>query len=285
MTALAPSPAPRSGRGPFARARWLLARRAVQVLILACFLAGPLAGIWLIKGNLASSLFLNTVPLSDPFVLAQTIAAGHLPEATALIGAAITVVFYALVGGRVFCSWVCPVGVVTDAAAWLRRRFRLPAGRSPSRHTRHAVLAAVLIACALSGSAVWEAVNPVSLTQRALIFGGSLAWTAVAAVFVYDLLVAPHGWCGHLCPHGAAWSLIGAKPIARISAQASSRCDDCGDCFAVCPEPQVIPAALKARHGAGPVIDDAACTNCARCIDVCDREVFRFTHRWDSRRT
>ena len=70
----------------------------------------------------------------------------------------------------------------------------------------------------------------------------------------------------------------------RISAQASSRCNDCGDCYAVCPEPQVIPVALKGKDGAGPVIRSADCTNCGRCIDVCSTDVFRFTHRWDSRR-
>jgi polyferredoxin len=58
---------------------------------------------------------------------------------------------------------------------------------------------------------VWESVNPVSLTQRALIFGGTAAWGAAAAVFLFDLLVAPRGWCGHLCPVGAAYALIGTR--------------------------------------------------------------------------
>ena len=53
------------------------------------------------------------------------------------------------------------------------------------------------------GHTVWEAVNPVSMTQRALIFGGTVAWGAVAAVFLFDLLIAPRGWCGHVCPVGA----------------------------------------------------------------------------------
>ena len=56
------------------------------------------------------------------------------------------------------------------------------------------------------------------MTQRALIFGGALAWGVVAAVFVFDLLVAPRGWCGHLCPVGAAYALIGRKSLLRVSA-------------------------------------------------------------------
>jgi len=264
--------------------RFLLLRRLSQLLVLALFLAGPLAGVWLIKGNLSSSLLLGTVPLTDPFVLAQVLATRHMPELSALVGAGLVLLFYALLGGRVFCSWVCPVNVVTDGAAWLRRRLRINTGRAPRGGLRHALVLAVLVASALAGSTVWEAVNPVSLTQRALIFGGSVAWGAAAAVFLFDLLVAPRGWCGHVCPVGAAYALIGSQSLLRVSARHASRCNDCADCFAVCPEPQVIALPLKGKAGQGPVITDRQCTNCGRCIDVCAPAVFTFTHRFDSNR-
>lgn len=264
--------------------RWLLTRRVVQTLILGLFLLGPWAGVWVLKGNLSSSRLLDVVPLSDPFVLLQTMAAGHWPELSALTGGLIVVVFYFLAGGRSFCSWVCPVNPVTDLAAWLRRRLRIGTGRTPDRHLRHALLAAALLGCAITGTTLWESVNPVSLTQRALIFGGLTALWAVGVVFVFDLLIAQRGWCGHLCPHGALYALIGRGAVLRVSAQGSSRCHDCGDCYAVCPEAHVIMPALKARDGHGPVITNEACTNCGRCVDVCSTHVFRFTHRWDKRR-
>ncbi len=264
--------------------RYLLMRRATQLGVMALFLLGPLAGVWLVKGNLASSLTLGVLPLTDPFVLAQVLAARHMPELSALIGAGIVVAFYALVGGRAFCAWVCPVNVVTDAAAWLRRKFNITTGRAPRGHLRHWLLGAVLLASALSGTAAWESVNPVSFTQRAIVFGGGVAWGVTAAVFLSDLLVAPRGWCGHLCPVGAAYALIGQASLLRVSARHSSRCNDCADCYAVCPEPQVIPIALKGKQGASPVIASAACTNCGRCIDVCGPDVFTLTHRFDTRR-
>lgn len=265
--------------------RLLLLRRATQLAIFALFLLGPLAGVWVVRGNLSSSMTLDVLPLTDPFVLAQVLAARHLPGASALLGAAIVLGFYALVGGRSFCSWACPVNVVTDAAAWLRRRLHITTGRAPRGGLRHWLLAAVLVACAASGLTVWEGVNPVSMTQRALIFGGSVAWGALAAVFVFDLLVAPRGWCGHVCPVGAAHALIGRASVLRVGARHASRCNDCADCYAVCPEPQVIAMPLKGKDGAGPVITSGDCTNCGRCIDVCAPDVFRFTHRWDQRRS
>ena len=264
--------------------RWLLLRRAVQLGILALFALGPWAGVWIVKGNLSSSLTLGVLPLTDPFVLVQTVATGHWPEAAALIGAVIVLGFYALVGGRAYCAWVCPVNPVTDAAAWLRTHFRIRSGRAPNRALRLWLLAAVLVASALTGGAVWEFVNPVSLTQRALIFGGALAFAGVAAVFVFDLLIAPRGWCGHVCPMGAAYALLGRASVLRVAATHASRCNDCADCYAVCPEPHVIIAPLKAKAGARPVITSGDCTNCGRCIDVCATDVFTFTHRFDARR-
>jgi len=264
--------------------RFLLLRRLSQLAIIGLFLLGPLAGLWIIKGNLSGSLLLDVLPLTDPFVLAQVLFTRHLPETSALIGAGVVIVFYGLAGGRVFCSWVCPVNVVTDFAAWLRHTFKLTAGRTPDASLRYWLIAAILLACALTGQAVWEYVNPVSMTQRALIFGGTAAWGAAAAVFVFDLLIAPRGWCGHVCPVGAAYALIGAKSLLRVSARHASHCNDCADCYAVCPEPQVIVAPLKAKDGVGPVIKDSACTNCGRCIDVCGPDVFVFTHRFDTRK-
>lgn len=271
-------------KGWLAAHRFLILRRLSQLSIFVLFLLGPLAGVWIVKGNLSSSLTLGVLPLTDPFVLAQVLATRHWPEMSALLGAAIVIAFYATVGGRVFCSWVCPVNVVTDSAAWLRRKLKITTGRAPRGGLRYWLLGAVLLASAITGSTVWESVNPVSMTQRALIFGGTVAWGATAAVFLFDLLIAPRGWCGHVCPVGASYALIGAKSLLRVSARHASRCNDCADCFAVCPEPQVIAFPLKGKAGHGPVITDRECTNCGRCIDVCAPRVFQYTHRMDHQR-
>ena len=263
--------------------RWLLARRAVQLGILGAFLLGPLAGLWLVKGNLSYSLTLDTLPLTDWFVLLQTFAAGQVPGRMALIGGLIVIVFYLLVGGRSYCAWVCPVNIVTDSAAWLRRRLDLRSGRAPAPGLRHALLGVILGLNALLGALVWEWVNPVSLLHRGLLFGFGLGWTVVAGIFLYDLFLAPRGWCGHLCPMGAAYGLLGRFALLRVSAQGRTRCDDCMDCYSVCPEPQVIRPALKALGNAGPVILASACSNCGRCADVCHQNVFRFTTRFDTR--
>lgn len=264
-------------KGWLASHKWLIVRRISQLSILTLFLAGPLAGLWIVKGNLAYSLTLNTLPLSDPYVLLQSLLAGHIPEKMALIGVAIVLVFYFLVGGRVYCSWVCPVNMVTDAAAWLRGRFGIKGGAHISRKLRYWVLGMTLALAAVTGTIAWELINPVSMLHRGLIFGIGMTWTIVLAVFLLDLFVSANAWCGHACPVGAFYSLLGKWSPLRVSATKREACNDCMDCYAVCPEPQVIKPALKgAKQNLGPAILSPNCTNCGRCIDVCSKDVFRF---------
>ena len=266
-------------RGWLAAHKWLLLRRVTQIGIISLFLLGPLAGIWMVKGNLASSLTLDVLPLTDPYLLLQSIMAGYLPEFTALIGAVIVIVFYMLVGGRSYCAWVCPLNMVTDAAGFLRDRWRLKGGAHFSRQVRYWILGMSLLLALFTGSMAWELVNPVSMVQRGLFFGMGSAWIFVIGIFIFDLFISRQGWCGHLCPVGAFYSLLGIPSVVRVSASAREQCDDCMDCFAVCPEKQVIRPALKgADRNISPVILSSNCTNCGRCIDVCAQNVFRFSH-------
>ncbi|PKO48560.1 MAG: quinol dehydrogenase ferredoxin subunit NapH [Betaproteobacteria bacterium HGW-Betaproteobacteria-4] len=207
--------------------RWLILRRISQLGILGLFLLGPLAGIWVVKGNLNYSFTLDLLPLTDPYVALQSAMTGHLPEKLGLIGVGIVLAFYLVVGGRVYCSWVCPVNLVTDAAGWLRDRLGIKGSTHLSRKTRYWILGMTLLGSALSGVVLWELINPVSMLHRGLIFGLGAAWTVVLAVFLFDLFVMSRGWCGHLCPVGAFYSLLGRWSPLRVSAPARTACNDC----------------------------------------------------------
>ncbi|MFD2181937.1 quinol dehydrogenase ferredoxin subunit NapH [Rhodoplanes azumiensis] len=269
--------------GAWTANRYLVLRRLIQLGVLALFLSGPLAGLWIAKGTLAASLTLDVLPLTDPFVVAQSLVARHWPETTALTGVAIVIGFYLIFGGRTFCSFVCPVNPVTDLAAWLRRRLGIEKGWAMRRETRWLVALAVLAASAATSTVAFELINPVTLIYRAVLFGTLAGLLIVVAIFVFDLVVARDGWCGHVCPVGTAYGLIGKATLLRVSARGRARCDDCLDCFAVCPENQVIAPALRGRDDATPVILSGDCTACGRCVDVCPERVFTFTHRFDRR--
>lgn len=268
--------------------RFLVLRRISQLVTLALFMLSPVAGVWLLKGNLSGSQLLEWVPLTDPFVFIQTLASGHLPVTTMVLGAAIVAGFYWLVGGRTFCSWVCPVNPVTDLAGWASRKLGVRRRVPVSRNLRYWILALVLLVTAITGVVAWELLNPVSLLFRGLVFGMGLGWLVIIAIFLFDLFVLPRGWCGHLCPMGACYSLIGKTSPLRVTASNRDACYDCLDCYAVCPEPQVIKPALKGKAPGsdkhqGPVILSPNCTNCGRCIDICSVNVFEFGSRFANR--
>lgn len=284
--ALHPGADARAEKGMLSANKWLIARRSSQLAILLFFMLGPWFGIWIITGNLSSSLVLKTVPLTDPYLFVQSLFTGHIPEMAAITGVLIVTVFYMLVGGRVFCSWVCPVNIITDTAQWLRDQFKITGSSTLPRKTRYWILGATLVLAPVTGSITWELVNPVSMVHRGLIFGMGLAWFIIAAIFLLDLLVSRRGWCSHLCPMGAFYSLLGTQSLIRIRADAREACDDCMDCFIACPEQQIIRPALKGHlnkdNPVSPVITSANCTNCGRCIDVCAKDVFHFGLRFDS---
>ncbi len=261
-------------RGILMRWRFWLLRRSCQAGVVLLFLLGPALGV--LEGSLASSRVLETVPMSDPFILLQSLAAGFWPAAEALLGALLVLFFYALLGGRTFCSWVCPVNAVTDLAAWLRRRLGLRKSWRLSRQIRFWLLAATLLLAAVHGALVWELVNPVSQTLRALLFASATGWWLLLTVFLFDLLVAHRGWCGHLCPQDAFYALLGQVTPLRVRARAAD-CDDCMLCYGVCPEPQVLKPVLKTQ--AVPWIRSGDCTACGRCVDVCPQQVFRLGFR------
>jgi ferredoxin-type protein NapH len=271
----------REKKGWIGAHRYLLLRRASQLGFLALFLLGPWFGIWIVEGTLAGSLTLGVLPLTDPFIALQSLAAGHLPATSAVIGALIVAGAYALVGGRVYCSWVCPINPITDAAHWLHVKLGLPKGWQPKRQTRLWIMATALIVSALAGTVAWELINPITMLHRGLVFGMGAVWGMIAVIFLFDLVVSRRGWCGHVCPVGAFYGLLGQKSLLKVSASARSACDDCMDCYAVCPEQHVISPALKGKPGSSPLILSPDCTNCGRCIDVCAMDVFNFTHRFD----
>ena len=252
--------------------RYRILRRLVQTGLLFLFIAGNTWGWRILQGNFSSSLVLGVVPLADPFALIQIAATGTLVAGKALLGGIIVLVFFAVIAGRAFCGWVCPVNMVTDLADTVNsatgegsRFLRV------SRNARYWVLGTSLVLSAAFGIAAFEWISPIGALHRGVIFGMGMGWTWVAAVFLFDVFVVRNGFCGHLCPLGAFYSLAGGKSLVRVIHR-RDRCTSCMRCIESCPEPQVLPMVGK-RDGA---VISGECTNCGRCIEVCPDDAMGF---------
>ncbi|KAG1658128.1 Periplasmic nitrate reductase [Nymphon striatum] len=106
-------------------------------------------------------------------------------------------------GGRVYCSWVCPINIVTDVAAWLRNKLGIKGGAQISRKARYWILGFTLVLALVTGSIAWELVNPVSMVYRGLNFWNGIRMGCCTCVFLLDFAISRRAWCGSLCPVGA----------------------------------------------------------------------------------
>jgi len=255
--------------------KYLVLRRITQLSIMALYILANAYGINFLMGNLSASLVLGTIPLSDPYAILQMLFAGAVLSVDVLIGALIITLFYMIIGGRAFCSWVCPVNVITDAANYLRRKLgfnQIQKKQPATRYMRYWVIAISLVISFLMGIAAFELVSPISMVHRGLIFGLGFGWATILVIFLFDLFVLKNGWCGHVCPLGGFYSLIGRFSLIRVNHNVDN-CTACMKCKVVCPEDQVLFMVTKESK---PVLS-GECTNCARCIEVCDDDALNFS--------
>ncbi|TNF55392.1 quinol dehydrogenase ferredoxin subunit NapH [bacterium] len=258
------------------RYKYQIARRFIQVSIFLLFFGGNAFGWDVLKGNLSSAEVLNLIPLTDPFAVLQIFSTGALVAKDALIGASIILLFYAVLGGRVFCGWVCPVNIVTDAANKFRDTLKFNEkllSWGMKRSFRYWVIGLSLIVSAILGVAAFEWISPIGALHRGIIYGLGIGWTYVLIVFLFDLFAVRNGFCGHACPLGAFYALVGRYGFLRVGYN-MDKCNMCMKCLNICPERQVLHTvgreSGKVRSG--------ECTNCGRCIEVCDENALLYSN-------
>jgi len=171
-----------------------------------------------------------------------------------------------------FCSWLCPVGTVSEYL-WkfgrytFRRNFQLPRWADIAlRSLKYVVLSFFAYAViGMSAAAIAEFLNsPYALIVdvRMLNFfrylGGTTAFVVlglvIASIFVQNF------WCRYLCPYGGFLGLVSLLSPARITRNLST-CIDCAKCAKACPSALPVDKLVQIRS--------AECTGCLECVAVC----------------
>ena len=259
----------------FSNIKYLFLRRFTQLGLLFLYFTGNYWGWKILQGDMSTSMLFGKMPLSDPFALLQIFASGAVVGVNIVLGALAIALFYGIIGGRAFCSWVCPVNLITDTAAWLRRKLMIDKIERKlwiSRNIRYYMIVIVLITSAISGLAAFEILSPITILNRNVVFGVGSGLGLIVAIFLFDLFVVKNGWCGHICPLGGVYSIVGKYSLFRVK-HTSENCTLCMKCKEVCPESQVLHMIGKKSIN----VNDIECTNCGRCIDVCDDDALRFS--------
>jgi len=255
------------------RHRFLISRRVVQISILILYFGANYYGWRIVFGDLSSSILLNTIPLSDPFATLQMFMAGAFISADILAGALVVLFAYGVIGGRFFCSWICPVNIITETATYLRKILNFSKKEDTftlSRNLRYWIILITLILSFIFSLSAFEMISPTGIAHRGIIFGFGFGWFFLLAIFLFDLFSQSYGWCGHICPLGGFNALVGKYSLIKVSHD-KNKCIYSLKCFKACPENEVLNLVGKKSF----IITGAACIKCGQCIEICDSGAFK----------
>jgi polyferredoxin len=185
----------------------------------------------------------------------------------------VSVLVLALLLRRSFCSWICPVAVVSECA-WksgfklLRRNPRAPRWLDvPLRGAKYLLMAFFVysVACAMSPAAMesfiqsdYHRIADVRLLDFFLHLS-PLALGIILFLLTLSLLLR-NPFCRYLCPYGALLGLVAMLSPVRVTRN-TERCVSCGVCSQVCP------TYIDVMHRQS--VYSAECIGCWRCISHC----------------
>ena len=239
-----------------------------------------------------------------------------LPAVMAMNFAVVAVLLLlTLLFGRVYCSVICPLGVMQDIISWIhgktkkKNRFRF--SYSPAKNIlRYAVLAIFILGLVLGAHSIAVIIAPYSAYGRIagnlfapLYQWGNnlLAWIAeradsyafysvdvwiksvstfvVAAITfaVVGFLAWKHGrtWCNTICPVGTVLGFFSRFSIFAPVID-TDKCRNCGLCGKQCKASCIN---MKEHE-----IDLSRCVACMDCIDTCKDGAIHYACRYGKKK-
>jgi ferredoxin-type protein NapH len=243
--------------------KWLIIRRIVQfsaiaLLFLPFVMDNP---FWF--GTYISSQFLS-ISLTDPLAALEVFLAGksfYWP----LFWSVVPIVIAALILGRMFCGWICPVNTLIETAYSIKQP---PAPKKGAdTWAPYYVLASVLIISLIFSIPFFTMISPIGSLSRVVAFGIGIELLLVLAILIGEWVFGKKAWCRLICPAGAMYGLIGRYRLLGVNVDKNA-CINCQNCRKVCSM-QVNPASNTPLH----VMN---CTNCADCITNCAKGALKF---------
>ncbi|ASM38098.1 MAG: NapH/MauN family ferredoxin-type protein [Campylobacter sputorum] len=257
------------------------------ILIHILFLLSYYVDIQILEGSISGSRILG-FHLADPFLSLEVIFAHKQFPINLIIGSITILSFYFIFGGRAFCSWVCPYGIVSEIGEKINSKLiekKIIKPRKITRKIRYFIWAFFLISSFFSAILVFEIFNVVGIFSRFIIYGFSFAFFWVVIVFLVEVFFYRRFWCACMCPLGTTYSLIASKiSLTKISWN-KDKCDHCGVCIDVCFVGDILELTKKNsleskdKNKIKFNLSGIDCTMCGRCVDVCHHDALKFENK------
>jgi ferredoxin-type protein NapH len=268
-----------NGRRPVFRLRinWTWAHRLTAIGFLTLLILGQQTWFPWFKGSPTSARLVGIVPFVDPLSGLEVLVASRSLTWTTILGMTLTI-GVALVMGRVFCGWLCPLGLILDVVD--QARMRCLAGlarmgvRVPqfpvSRQGKYWLLALCLLTSAVASVPVFTTVSPINLVFLATMIVPGTAWLIMGAIVALDFL-SRRVFCRALCPLGAFYSLVGRFAPFRIWVEPEAEQTLCRQCSVHCPMGIAVMEdfVLEGQR----TVNDGECSRCGTCTDRCAGDV------------
>ncbi len=174
---------------------------------------------------------------------------------------------------KAFCSWLCPIGTLSEALAALGRRLL---GRRPGlprrvdlplRGLKYLLLVffvyVIFVAMSSADLAAFldSPYSRMADVKMLLFFErlSALGLVVLATLAVLSALV-PYFWCRYLCPYGALLGIASLLSPLKVTRHAPA-CIDCGLCTRACPARLPVERLARVRSD--------ECFACLSCVAAC----------------
>ncbi len=216
------------------------------------------------------------LPIAGLMNLKYWLATGHIPEVhPAAMFLLLSFLAMAFLLRKSFCSWLCPVGTVSEYL-WLlgrklfHRNFHLSRWIDlPLRSLKYLLLAFFAWAVySMSPAGIRDFMaSPYGLIAdvKMLNFFRHIGETGLLVLgsFAIASLFIQNFWCRFLCPYGALLGLAAFFSPARIR-RSPEPCIDCAKCAKACPANLPVDKLITIRS--------IECTGCVECVAACPAE-------------
>lgn len=185
----------------------------------------------------------------------------------------LAIVLVSLVAGKSFCSWLCPVGFISEMVGdfgqkIFRRKIKLPQILDyPLRSLKYLLLFFFVYSIFFTMDAVAlklfldSPYNQLADVKMYYFFADISRFSiTVIAILSLASIVIKNFWCRYLCPYGALLGIVSFLSPLRIKRNVDT-CIDCDKCNKACPS---FINVAKAKT----VLSDE-CTSCMSCVDAC----------------